>query len=167
MSFIVSEANNIKGGVMKKESILYGVIGLLAGLIIAGSTAGYSVNHNNSGMLRFMGVSGTHINSIDMPMGETLNDNSTSMTGTVNTLRGKTGDDFDKTFITDMISHHQSAIDMAKLAQQNAKHDEVKTLAGNIITAQTAEIAQMKEWQLQWGYIKSSSSSNGSTDMMH
>jgi uncharacterized protein (DUF305 family) len=66
-----------------------------------------------------------------------------------------------------MISHHQSAIDMAKLAQQNAKHDEVKTLAGNIITAQTAEIAQMKEWQLQWGYIKSSSSSNGSTDMMH
>jgi hypothetical protein len=152
---------------MKKESIMFGVVGLLIGVIIAGGTAGYSVNHSNSGMMRIIGVNDSRINSFDMSTNETLDDNSTSMTGTVNTLRGKTGDDFDKAFISGMISHHQSATDMAKLAQQNAKHDEVKTLAGNIITAQTAEINQMKEWQLKWGYIKSSSGTHDSMDMMH
>jgi hypothetical protein len=155
MSCIVSEVNNNKGGVMKKESIMFGVVGLLIGVIIAGGTAGYSVNHSNSGMMRIIGVNDSRINSFDMSTNETLDDNSTSMTGTVNTLRGKTGDDFDKAFISGMIS------------QQNAKHDEVKTLAGNIITAQTAEINQMKEWQLKWGYIKSSSGTHDSMDMMH
>ena len=84
-------------------------------------------------------------------------------------LKGKTGDEFDKTFIAEMISHHQGAIDMAKLAQSNAKHAEVKILAGNIITAQTTEISQMQLWQTQWGYINSSSndSMQGMDHMTH
>lgn len=67
-------------------------------------------------------------------------------------LEGKTGDDFDKAFIEQMIMHHTSAIDMSKPAAKNAKHAEVKTLAANIISAQTKEIAQMKQWQKDWGY---------------
>ena len=71
---------------------------------------------------------------------------------------GKTGDAFDEAFIREMIDHHQGAIDMAKLAKQNAKHDEIKSLVDNIVTAQTKEINEMKLWQNQWGYSSSSPS---------
>lgn len=67
-------------------------------------------------------------------------------------LEGKTGDKFDKSFIEQMIMHHQSAIDMSATAESNASHKEVKDLARNIISAQTKEIAQMKQWQNDWGY---------------
>lgn len=67
-------------------------------------------------------------------------------------LEGKTGDEFDKAFIEQMILHHQSAIDMAAPAETNASHQKVKSLAQGIILAQTAEIEQMKQWQGDWGY---------------
>lgn len=74
------------------------------------------------------------------------------MTGMSAELEGKTGDDFDKAFIEQMIMHHQSAIDMAAPAEANAEHQEVKDLAKAIIAAQTNEIAQMKQWQKDWAY---------------
>ena len=74
------------------------------------------------------------------------------MAGMNTALEGKTGDDFDKTFIEQMIMHHQSAIDMAAPGEQNAKHQEVKDLTKAIISAQTKEIQQMKQWQKDWGY---------------
>jgi uncharacterized protein (DUF305 family) len=57
---------------------------------------------------------------------------------------------FDQRFIEAMIPHHQSAIDMARDAESQAKRPEIKQLAGNIITAQEQEIAQMKGWLQQW-----------------
>ncbi len=74
------------------------------------------------------------------------------MAGMTTMLEGKTGDDFDKTFIEQMIMHHQSAIDMAAPGEQNAKHQEVKDLTNAIVSAQTKEIQQMKQWQQEWGY---------------
>ena len=74
------------------------------------------------------------------------------MAGMNTALEGKTGDDFDKAFIEQMIMHHQSAIDMAAPGEQNAKHQEVKDLTKAIISAQTKEIQQMKQWQKDWGY---------------
>lgn len=67
-------------------------------------------------------------------------------------LDGKTGDEFDKTFIEQMIIHHQSAIDMAAPGKDNAARQEVKDLTVAIVSAQTEEIAQMKQWQKEWGY---------------
>lgn len=67
-------------------------------------------------------------------------------------LEGKTGDDFDKAFIEQMIMHHQSAIDMAAPGKDNALRQEVKDLSAAIVSAQTKEIAQMKTWQNDWGY---------------
>ena len=72
------------------------------------------------------------------------------MAGMNAALAGKQGEDFDKAFIEEMIIHHQGAIDMAKLALTNAKHEEIKTLANAIIAAQTTEINQMKEWKNSW-----------------
>jgi uncharacterized protein (DUF305 family) len=65
-------------------------------------------------------------------------------------LTGKTGDDFDKVFLAEMITHHQGAVQMAQLALKNAKHQEIKDMAQAIITAQNAEILQMQNWQKNW-----------------
>ena len=50
----------------------------------------------------------------------------------------------DMTFVNQMIPHHQSAIAMAKIAQKRAEHPQLKTLAGEIIAAQEAEIATLE-----------------------
>lgn len=50
---------------------------------------------------------------------------------------------FDQRSIEVIIAHHQSVVKMAKDAQQKAEHQEIKTLAGNIIDEQEEEIAQM------------------------
>ncbi len=74
------------------------------------------------------------------------------MAGMSAELEGKTGDDFDKAFIEQMIMHHQSAIDMATPGAKNAYRQEVKTLSKAIVSDQTKEIEQMKQWQINWGY---------------
>ncbi|MEJ7752766.1 MAG: DUF305 domain-containing protein [Candidatus Limnocylindrales bacterium] len=57
---------------------------------------------------------------------------------------------FDQAFIDMMVPHHQSATEMAKLAQERAEHEELRTLAGEIIAAQAAEITQMRDWREGW-----------------
>jgi uncharacterized protein (DUF305 family)/uncharacterized cupredoxin-like copper-binding protein len=59
-------------------------------------------------------------------------------------------DSFDLTFIDMMIPHHQSAIMMAQAALANAKHQELKDLAHEIIDAQQREIDQMTGWRAAW-----------------
>jgi uncharacterized protein (DUF305 family) len=51
-----------------------------------------------------------------------------------------TVDEVDHTFAGMMIGHHTGAIRMAELATQRAGHDEIKTLAADIIAAQQREI---------------------------
>ena len=52
----------------------------------------------------------------------------------------------DVDFMKGMIPHHQAAVDMAKTVIAFSKDPEVKKLAEDVITAQEAEIAQMKSW---------------------
>jgi uncharacterized protein (DUF305 family) len=56
----------------------------------------------------------------------------------------------DATFMRWMIAHHQSAIDMAMLADERAAHQDVKDLAASIITTQSAEIDTMRGWLGEW-----------------
>lgn len=77
-----------------------------------------------------------------------------SMHGMTTMLQGKTGDAFDEAFLRMMIPHHQGAIDMAKLAEQSAKHDEIKSMARDILSAQQREIDQMNQWLIDWNYSK-------------
>lgn len=64
-------------------------------------------------------------------------------------LRGKSGDELDKTFLSEMIVHHQGAVDMAKMVL-DSKHPELAKLAQDIISAQEKEISLMKQWQEEW-----------------
>ena len=56
----------------------------------------------------------------------------------------------DRKFIEHMISHHRDAIDMAKLAAEKSKRDEIKKLSADIIRTQTSEIDMMKKWYKEW-----------------
>ncbi|WP_405981973.1 DUF305 domain-containing protein [Streptomyces sp. NBC_00158] len=59
--------------------------------------------------------------------------------------QGKTrGNAFDTMFLTMMIGHHEGAVAMAKAEKQQGAHGPAKALADDIITSQTAEIAQMR-----------------------
>lgn len=83
------------------------------------------------------------------------------MAAMTDTLKGLSGDAFDEAFLSSMISHHQSAINMAAMGKTNAQHQEVKDLTVAIVNAQTKEVEQMQQWQMDWGFKDSSSSMPG------
>lgn len=118
--------------------------------LVIGIFIGYFFGHQSVNNQMWRQNENTHMMSNGMMMSNSAPDMS-SMMGNMNAgLQGKKGDAFDQAFLSEMIVHHQGAIDMAKLALTSAKHQEIKDLANNIITAQTNEIAEMKAWQKSW-----------------
>lgn len=117
---------------MQTKPLLYGLAGFFIGGFIVALTS----------------------TTFDKPEESSINasNNMMSMSNSVATLKDKQGDEYDETFISEMIAHHQSAVDMAKLSGSNAKHDEIQELSKEIIAAQEKEITQMKQWQKDWGY---------------
>ena len=115
---------------MQKE-ILYGIIGLLAGILIGVFSASQAVNNNMTGMMQMMGM-GRGTLSFQNGLGS-------QMRGTI-----------DAHFIEQMIPHHEDAITMANLALTNAKKSEIKQLAQNIVDSQSKEIDEMKGWYKDW-----------------
>src|SRR3990167_7337994 len=88
-------------------------IGLLASLI--GIVVGYSLGINRIGVPGF----GMHM----MSNGATMRDGE---------MRGAA----DQHFITQMIPHHEGAIEMARLALEKSERPEIRSLAQGIIEAQ-------------------------------
>lgn len=65
-------------------------------------------------------------------------------------FRSGQSSNIDRFFIEQMVPHHEDALTMANLALTKAKHQEIKTLAKNILTSQTEEISQMNQWYGEW-----------------
>lgn len=147
---------------INQKSILIGAAAFVIGVLASGAIATYAVNGNHTGMMNMYAMRGD--SSSDETSTNSSSANSMSMDRMTTDLKGKTGESFDKAFISEMIVHHQGAINMANIALTNASHQEVKDLAKNIISAQTTEIKQMKDWQAQWGYT--SNSTMGDHNMM-
>lgn len=139
---------------MKNQAFVFLAVGLFVGIgstalamgrMQSTATVSSSRNASNSPTDAMAGMD----MSSPAPSGSSM-----SMADMTANLSGKAGDDFDKAFLSEMIAHHQGAVDMAKLASTQAKHQEVKDLANNIIAAQTSEIARMEQWQKSWGYAE-------------
>nr|WP_256488121.1 DUF305 domain-containing protein [Deinococcus sp. HSC-46F16] len=52
----------------------------------------------------------------------------------------------DRWFLTEMIPHHQGAVDMARLVPARTQNAAVRKLAGEIIRSQSAEINRYRAW---------------------
>jgi len=59
-------------------------------------------------------------------------------------LTNLSGAELDRVFLEDMIVHHMGAIMMARSVQPHVEHEEISELTQNVVTTQSAEIAQMK-----------------------
>ncbi|MEP6650939.1 MAG: DUF305 domain-containing protein [Lapillicoccus sp.] len=75
---------------------------------------------------------------------------STSMTSGSGSQDAAAHNQADVTFATNMIPHHQQAVEMADLALKQASNAQVKALAGDVKTAQDQEIQTMTGWLTGW-----------------
>lgn len=55
------------------------------------------------------------------------------------------GMNVDSAFVSQMVPHHESAIEMAQIANVKGEHPEIVELANNIVESQSSEIEAMKK----------------------
>jgi uncharacterized protein (DUF305 family) len=121
-------------------SIVFLAIGVFVGWLICNNKT-IPVNQTTAGMHQM--ADGTMMGNVPMNM-------ESMMGGMMAGLQGKTGDEFDKEFLAEMIVHHQGAVEMAKAVLATSKRPELIKLANDIISAQTKEIGMMQGWQKVW-----------------
>lgn len=76
--------------------------------------------------------------------GEPYTDNG-EYTPMMRELANLSGAELDRVFLQDMIGHHMGAIMMARSVQPYVEHEEIAELTQNIVSSQSAEIAQMRQ----------------------
>ncbi len=65
-------------------------------------------------------------------------------------LGALSGEEFEIAFMESMIAHHEGAIREARECTRKAYHKQLLRLCESIISAQSAEIAQMERWLCDW-----------------
>src|SRR5205823_12826872 len=65
-------------------------------------------------------------------------------------LEALKGAEFEQSFLQQMIQHHRSAIEMAKMVPDHTQRPELRQLAEKIISTQQQEIEQMAKWLTDW-----------------
>lgn len=112
--------------------------------LISGSVCGIICVLYMALYMHFFGMGAGSQNATHLISGMSMESMMIDMTAR---MQGKTGKDLEKVFITDMIPHHQGAVDMAQLLLKDTSvRPELSTFAQEIISAQEKEIEQMKIW---------------------
>lgn len=130
---------------MKNNLIL-----VASGTLIIGGLLGYIIGNSHSGHYREISdyKKDEFLDMHRMPDGSMMHNTPTN--AGMGHMMGMTVTS-EKEFITEMIPHHQEAVDTAKIVlERGATTPEIKALVENIITAQEKEIADMKEWYRTW-----------------
>ncbi|MEN3369805.1 MAG: hypothetical protein V7609_1948 [Verrucomicrobiota bacterium] len=60
------------------------------------------------------------------------------------------GAEFEQSFLEQMIQHHRSGVDMAKLVSDHTKRAELRQFADKMSVAQQQEIEKMTGWLKEW-----------------
>ena len=71
---------------------------------------------------------------------EGMDQGSTNMDEMARAVVAPNGEYSDAAFVDAMVPHHEGAVEMAEVALDNAEHEEIRTLAREIIDSQRAEI---------------------------
>jgi uncharacterized protein (DUF305 family) len=121
-------------------SLVFLVVGIVAGSLLFSNCCIKTVGFPN----------GMHMMSNGQMMPDNYMDMKDMMESMTKPLEKKTGDDFDKEFIEEMIVHHEGAVAMAELVLAKSNRPELKQLATDIISAQTKEIQMMQNWLKEW-----------------
>lgn len=114
------------------------LIAIVAALFIGGG-AGYLVEGSRN-----------HPAAPSAPAAVTQAPGHAAQTSMVEDLKTKSGDSLDEAFLDGMIVHHQQAIDMATIVLERTMRPEIKQMAQDIISVQTAEIKTMQGWLKAW-----------------
>lgn len=140
------------------------LLGLLLPLALTGAIAGCgdsdttsNTGHMNNGADHMDNGAGG-AGHMDGTSGMGYNDATTPTKTTAATAA-----DVDAAFVRQMIPHHQMAVMMAELAQNEATHAELKKLADSIIASQSAEIGTMRGIAKQLGVTADHPMGGGST----
>jgi uncharacterized protein (DUF305 family) len=96
--------------------------------------------------LSFAPIAMTSNSYAQMNMGSNPSMGMKSMTA----LEKLSGKKFDVAWLSQMIAHHQGALEMAQQCVKSCKEADVKKAAKIIIAAQSKEIAQMTNWLKSW-----------------
>lgn len=129
---------------MNKNTLLVGIIALLIGI------TGTNMYHSGNELMKENNKAPTITGGMHMMSDGTMMGNggmNSMMDGMLANMKGKSGKELEKAFLTDMIPHHQGAVDMANLLLQDKTiRPELVKFANDIISAQEGEITQMNEW---------------------
>lgn len=137
---------------IQKDMVLVALLALLIG-----GVGGYALGHG-TGMYGHRGgdweKNGEYEKGMHkMPDGSMMKNGDTTSVGKNEMGHGMHGMmvTSERDFITEMIPHHQEAVDTAKeVLARGGTTPEIKKLAENIVAAQEKEIADMKKWYATW-----------------
>jgi uncharacterized protein (DUF305 family) len=118
-----------------KNYLRLGLLALAATLVLAscGSSSGGSQGSADGQQKETGGMSGMDHSSMGHGSG-----------GMASGMLMENGKYSDERFIDAMVPHHQGAISMARVALENAEHEEIVQLSENIVSTQRAEIEELK-----------------------
>lgn len=117
----------------------------------AQKVAGQSSSSTATGANSSAGMDHSQMDHSQMDHGGMTHGSMTEMDHSAAMNLGPADKEYDLRFIDAMIPHHRGAIDMANEALQKSQRPEIKSLAQNIIKAQTREENQlMRKWRKAW-----------------
>lgn len=121
-------------------------------MLIIGLVGGYALGTNHMSAVVVAPAPDMHQMSNGMMMSNSHDsmDMGAMMSSMNAEIKGKTGAEFEKAFLSEMIVHHQGAVEMAQTVLQKTTRPELVKLANDIITAQNSEITMMQQWQRAW-----------------